>query len=84
LGGRFTGWPCGKNGERDCCEFTVGRREKTRMGRGTSEERIDDAQVRKLLAVLEIFGVEDPAVSFEGGGYYQGVVPRERVATGQV
>jgi hypothetical protein len=28
-----------------------------------------DSQVVEFLAVLEVFGVEDPTFGFEGGGY---------------
>ncbi len=33
------------------------------------EERDLDEEVVEFLAVLEIFGVEDAAIGFEGGGY---------------
>lgn len=46
-------------------------------GARVSEEWIDDSQAGKLLAVLEIFSVEDAAVGFESGGYDEGVIPRE-------
>ncbi len=32
------------------------------------EERVLDAEVVEFLAVLEIFGVEDAAIGFVGGG----------------
>ena len=47
------------------------------------EERVLDAEVVKFLAVLEIFGVEDAAIGFEGGGDDKGVVPGEREAAGE-
>lgn len=51
---------------------------------GASKEGVDDAQVGELLAVLEIFGVEDAAVGFEGGGDDEGVVPGEGEAAGKI
>ena len=51
---------------------------------GVSEEGVDDTQIRKLLAVLEVFGVEDAAVGFEGGGYDEGVVPGESMPMGEL
>jgi hypothetical protein len=47
------------------------------------QERVLDSQVVEFLAVFEVFGVEDAAIGFEGGGYEQGVVPGERAAAGQ-
>ena len=41
------------------------------------EKRILDAQVIKRLAVLKVLGVQNAAVGFEGGGYDEGVIPRE-------
>lgn len=39
-----------------------------RRGWHELEERVLDAEVVEFLAVLEIFGVEDAAIGFEGGG----------------
>ena len=41
------------------------------------EKRILDAQAIKRLAVLKVLGVQNAAVGFEGGGYDEGVIPRE-------
>lgn len=51
---------------------------------GVSKEGVDDAQAGELLAVLEIFGVEDAAVGFEGSGYDEGVVPGEGMSMGEL
>ena len=40
-------------------------------------------QIVEFLAVLQVFGVEDTAVSFEGGSYDEGVVPGEGEAAGE-
>ena len=44
------------------------------------DKRVLDPEVVEYLAVLEIFGVEDAAIGFEGGGYDKGIVPGEREA----
>lgn len=49
-----------------------------------SKERVLDAESVELLAVLEVFGVENMAVGFQGSGYNQGVVPGKGVAPGQM
>jgi len=47
------------------------------------EEGVLDAEVVEFLAVLEIFGVEDAAVGFEGGGYDEGIIPGKGVAAAE-
>src|SRR6266446_4579958 len=48
------------------------------------EKRILDAQVIKRLAVLKVLGVQNAAVTVEGSGYEQRIVPRDRMAAGKL
>lgn len=48
------------------------------------KKRILDAQVVKRLAVLKVLGVQNAAVTVEGSGYEQRIVPRDLMAAGKL